>query len=172
MKGIGPEGLNNVAAFVHAGGVLIACEAATEQATSLFKLPIREVTKGTKFYSPGSVFKVDIDPTHPFGWGLPAEARVYFDDGEAWQADLSFPSVSRGGAFVRYPETNPLVSGWIIADEVVRNRAAAAEFQIGAGRVVLFGFSITFRAQPQQGLMLLFNALHAGAALSEQYRER
>ncbi len=166
LKGIGEEGLDNLAAFVRAGGVLITCEAANEQTTNLFKLPIREVTGGTKFYSPGSVFKVDVDPTHPFGWGMPADSRIYFDNGDAWEADLSFPSVSKGGAFARYPETNPLVSGWIIADEVVRNRAAAVEFQVGAGRVVLFGFSVTFRAQPHQGFMLLFNAIHAGAAMA------
>ncbi len=166
LRGIGQEGLDHLAAFVREGGVLITCESANEPTANLFKLPIREVTKGTKFYSPGSVFRAYVDTQHPFGWGMPADAKIYFDNGQAWEADLSFPSVSQGGAFVRYPERNPLLSGWIIGDEAIHNRAAAVEFRIGAGRVVLFGFDVIFRAQPHQSFMLLFNAIHASAAES------
>lgn len=164
LQGIGQAGLDQLVSFVRSGGVLIAFDAANEAVMNLFKLPIRNVTEGTKFYSPGSVFKVDVDTTHPFGWGMPANSRVYFRDGVAWEADLSFPSVSQGGAFARYPATNPLTSGWIIADEVVRNRAAAVEYQVGVGRVVLFGFDIIYRGQPHLSFLLLFNAIHAGAA--------
>jgi hypothetical protein len=161
LKGIGQEGLDNLAAFVREGGVLIACEAANEPTANLFKLPLREVTKGTKFYSPGSVFKADVDTAHPFGWGMPAEAKIYFDNGLAWEVSSSD---LQGGAFVRYPNENPMTSGWIIGDEVIRNRAAAVEYKIGSGRVALFGFDVIFRGQPHLGFMLLFNAIHAGAA--------
>jgi hypothetical protein len=170
LKGIGREGLDNLASFVREGGVLIACESANEPAANLFKLPVREVTKGSKFYSPGSVFRAYVDSSHPFGWGMPSEATIYFDNGQAWEADISFPSVSEGGAFVRYPETNPLVSGWIINDEVIHNRSAAVEFRVGAGRVALFGFDVIFRGQPHLGFMLLFNAIHAGAAEAEDLK--
>lgn len=163
LKGIGQEGLDNLAAFVREGGVLIACESANEPTQNLFKLPVREVTKGTKFYSPGSVFKSLIDTAHPFGWGMPAEAKIYFDNGLAWESDASAPAL-QGGAFVRYPNENPMTSGWIINDEVIRNRAAAVEYKIGSGRVALFGFDVIFRGQPHLGFMLLFNAIHAGAA--------
>jgi hypothetical protein len=57
-----------------------------------------------------------------------------------------------------------MTSGWIIGDEVIRNRAAAVEYKIGSGRVALFGFDVIFRGQPHLGFMLLFNAIHAGAA--------
>ncbi len=164
LQGIGDAGRENLVAFVRSGGVLIGLESANEPLVNLFKLPLREVTKDSKFYSPGSVFKVDVDPTHPFAWGMPAEAKIFFSDGAAWESSVSFPSASQGGAFVRYPATNPLVSGWIIGDEVIHNKAAAVEYRIGAGRVALFGFDVTFRAQPHQGFLLLFNAMHAGAA--------
>jgi hypothetical protein len=71
---------------------------------------------------------------------------------------------------VRYPETTPLVSGWIINDEVIHNRSAAVEFRVGAGRVALFGFDVIFRGQPHLGFMLLFNAIHAGAAEAEDLK--
>ncbi|MCI0489917.1 MAG: M14 family metallopeptidase [Blastocatellia bacterium] len=170
LKGIGEEGLKTLAAFVREGGVLISTESANERVMNMFRLPIREVTRGTKFYSPGSVFKVYVDPTHPFGWGMPAEARVLFDNGHAWEADVSFPSVSQGGAFARYPEDNPMVSGWIIADEVIRNRAAAVEYHVGRGRVALFGFDVIFRGQPHLGFKMLFNAILTGAAESDDLK--
>jgi hypothetical protein len=141
--------------------VLIACESANEPTANLFKLPLREVTKGTKFYSPGSVFKSLVNTNHPFGWGMPAEARIYFDNGVAWEVSSSD---LQGGAFVSYPNENPMTSGWIIGDEVIRNRAAAVEYKVGSGRVALFGFDVIFRGQPHLGFMLLFNAIHTGAA--------
>jgi hypothetical protein len=164
LKGIDQQGMDNLVAFVREGGVLIATESANEPAANLFKLPIRDVTKGSKFYSPGSVFTAYVDTHHPFGWGMPAEAQIYFDNGQAWEASLSFPSTSQGGAFVRYPERNPLISGWIIEDYVIHNCAAAVEYRVGAGRVALFGFDVIFRAQPHLGFKLLFNAIHTGAA--------
>jgi len=166
LRGIGEKGLDHLAAFVREGGVLIATEGANEPTVNLFKLPVREVTKGSKFYSPGSVFTSYVDTHHPFGWGMPSEAQIYFDNGQAWESDLSFPSVSQGGAFVRYPEKSPLISGWILSDEVIHNRAAAVEYRVGAGRVVLFGFDVIFRGQPHLGFKLLFNSIHVGAAES------
>jgi hypothetical protein len=170
LQGIGKAGLDNLASFVRDGGVLIALQNASDMIENLFKLPIRDATKGSNFYSPGSVFRAYVDTNHPFGWGMPSEATLYFDNGVAWEADLSFPSVSQGGAFVRYPESNPLVSGWIINDEVIHNRSAAVEFRIGAGRVALFGFDVVFRGQPHLGFKLLFNAIHTSAAESEDLK--
>lgn len=164
LKGIDQKGLDNLTAFVREGGVLIATESANEAIAKLFKLPVREVTKGSKFYSPGSVFSAYIDTNHPFGWGVPAESRIYFDNGQAWEANTTSSSGLHGSTFVRYPEKNPLVSGWIISDEVIHNRSAAVEYHVDAGRVVLFGFDVIFRAQPHLGFKLLFNAIHTGAA--------
>ena len=166
LQGIGANGLDNLVSFVRNGGVVVAFGPANKPFMELFKLPIRDVIQGTSFYCPGSVFRVDVDPLHPFGWGMPAESMVYYRDGMAWEGDLSFPSASEGGAFIRYPSSLPLTSGWIIAEEVIRNRAAAVEFKIGNGRVILFGFDLIYRGQPHLGFMLLFNALHAGAAES------
>jgi hypothetical protein len=118
------------------------------------------VTKGSKFYSPGSVFRVDVDSESPLCWGLTRETNIFFDKGLAWETTSPSPGVSEGGAFAVYPDRNPLLSGWIIEDQVIRRRAAAVSYRIGKGKVVVFGFDVTFRGQPYMGFPLFFNALY------------
>jgi Predicted carboxypeptidase len=160
MEGIGEAGEANLRRFVEQGGTLCAMNGAVGPVVELFKLPLRDVTTGTKFYSPGSIFKANVDPTHPLGWGLPAEINIFFDEGAAWDSTLSFPSASDGGAFALYPDENPLLSGWIVEDAVIRRKAAGAMFRVGKGRVVVYGFDVIFRGQPHMGFPLLFNALY------------
>jgi hypothetical protein len=160
LDGIGEAGEANLRRFVEEGGTLLALDSAVAPVVELFKLPLRDVTTGSKFYSPGSVFRLDVDPTHPLCWGLPESVNVYFDNGPAWDSTLSFPSASDGGAFARYPNENPLLSGWIIEDETIRRRAAGVQYRIGKGRVVVYGFDVIFRGQPHMGFPLLFNALY------------
>jgi hypothetical protein len=163
LDGIGEAGEANLRRFVEEGGTLIAQDPAAAAVVELFKLPLRDVTAGSKFYSPGSVFRLDVDPTHPLCWGLPDSVNVYFDNGPAWDSTLSFPSASDGGAFARYPNENPLLSGWIIEDETIRRKAAGVLYRIGKGRVIIYGFDVVFRGQPHMGFPMLFNALYRGS---------
>ena len=160
MDGIGAAGEANLRRFVEDGGTLVAMNNAVGPVVELFKLPLKNVTTGTKFYSPGSVFKANADPSHPLCWGLPETVNVFFDEGAAWDSTLSFPSASDGGAFLLYPDENPLLSGWIVEDAVIRRKAAGALFRIGRGRVVVYGFDVIFRGQPHMGFPMLFNALY------------
>lgn len=41
---------------------------------------------GSKFYSPGSVFRAQTDPKNPLCWGLPREINVFFDSGQPHMA--------------------------------------------------------------------------------------
>ena len=156
LEGIGESGQANLRKFVEDGGTIVALDGAADSVVELFKLPVREVTKGSKFYSPGSVFRVEVDPENPLSWGMLPETNIFFDKGNAWETTAS----PHGSAFASYPDKNPLLSGWIIEDQVIRNRAAAVSYRVGKGKVVVFGFDVTFRGQPYMGFPLFFNALY------------
>ncbi len=156
MTGIGSEGQENLKRFVENGGTLVALDGAVDAMVELFKLPLKDVTQGSKFYSPGSVFHVQIDQKNPLCWGLPRDVNIFFDKGTAWEPMAS----TDGGSFATYPNENPLLSGWIIEDQVIRNRAAGVSYKVGKGKVVVFGFDVTFRGQPHMGYPMLFNALY------------
>jgi hypothetical protein len=51
------------------------------------------------------------------------------------------------------------MSGWIRGEEQLERKGAAVAFEVGKGRVVLFGFQVQHRAQTEGTFKLLFNAL-------------
>ena len=59
----------------------------------------------------------------------------------------------------RVKDENPLLSGWILGDKLIRGRAAMVEARIGKGRVILFGFRPQYRAQSLATFPLLFNSI-------------
>jgi hypothetical protein len=163
MDGIGTAGEANLRRFVMEGGTLLAFHGAAASVIKLFELPLKEVTADSKFYSPGSVFRAQLETKSPLTWGLPADLAVYFDRGPVWEAPATGTNVGLQpgpGAFLRFPDANPLLSGWIIEDTVIRKQTGAASYTIGKGRVVVYGFDVIFRGQPHGAFPLLFNALH------------
>jgi hypothetical protein len=57
-----------------------------------------------------------------------------------------------------------LVSGWAWGQEHLTGGTAIAEASIGAGKVILYGPEIAFRAQPHGTFRLLFNGIFFGAS--------
>ena len=62
-------------------------------------------------------------------------------------------------AVARYPEFNPLMSGWLEGEKRIRQKTALLETPLGDGRVVLFGFKPQHRGQSHGTFKLLFNAI-------------
>ena len=64
--------------------MLICLDSATDLALKQFDLPVKNVLDGVRrdqFYAPGSIFRAVVDTTSPIGYGMPAEADLYFVSG-------------------------------------------------------------------------------------------
>ena len=59
-----------------------------------------------------------------------------------------------------------MLSGWLLGERVVANRAAVVEVGVEQGRVVLIGFRAQHRGQSHATFKFLFNAIYWGAAES------
>ena len=59
-----------------------------------------------------------------------------------------------------YPDESLLISGWMLGDKLIRQKAAILEVPFEKGKVVLFGFNVHNRAQSYANFKLLFNALY------------
>ncbi len=169
--GLGAEGAAALRAFVEAGGWLLAFDQAVDYAIETFGLPFRNRTRGLssqEFFIPGSVIRLDVDPTHPLAYGMGEKAAALFARSQV----LERTGGPRGGGSslgaistpVCYAASDFLVSGWTLGgDEVLAGYPAVAQVEVGAGQVVLFAFRPHFRGQPRNTFKLLFNALAASA---------
>ena len=166
IGGLGATGAEAIGAFVEGGGWLVAYDESVDYALETFDLPFRNVVRGVDpdaFFIPGSIIRLDVDPTHPLTWGVASDAVTLFarsqvleHAGGASTADVTAP--------VCYAGSDPLVSGWTLgAEEYLAGRTAAAQIGVGEGQVVLFAFSPHFRGQPRNTFKLLFNALVASS---------
>jgi glutamine amidotransferase-like uncharacterized protein len=114
-----------------------------------------------EFYAPGSIFRLEVDSTHPVANAMPAETIAWF------QNSPTFEILQPAGIRVigRYPNDPDqlLLSGWVLGADRVAGKAALVEAQVGRGRVILFGFRPQYRGQTLATYPLLFNALLLGA---------
>jgi hypothetical protein len=154
--GLGEEGTKAVLGFLGEGGSVITLNKASGFAIKDLMVEAENPLEGLKeqeFYIPGSILKVTLDETHPIAYGYPREAAVYFISGPAFKVKEDYE-------VARYPEANPLLSGWILGEKYLRGLAAVADFPVGRGRVILFGFPPHFRNQARGTFRMLFNAIY------------
>jgi hypothetical protein len=111
-----------------------------------------------KFYVPGSVLRVSVNPAHPLAWGLGEEADVMFSASPTFRLpnDAEKEGLRRVAWFDRKA---PLRSGWAWGQEHLEGGVAVAEAKVGKGRLALFGPEILFRAQPHGTFKFLFNGI-------------
>ena len=115
----------------------------------------------------GAILRVEVDGTHPLGYGLGAdEARGPFDDAGATvyafrqHADFYRASETPGATVGRYAD-EPLASGYLSRERRAQaaGKAAIAEAELGGGRVVLIFDAPAFRAFFRGSERVLWNAV-------------
>ena len=163
-SGIGDIGVENIKAFVENGGTLITINRACGFAIEKLGLQIKNVVKNKpskEFFCPGSTLRVEVDSSHPLGYGMPSGALALFWDSPVFSIDSSYFN-DRYHVVVSYPERDILQSGWLVGEEHLSNRAAVVSVTYGKGRAILYGFRVQFRATTHGTFKLLFNGLLGG----------
>jgi hypothetical protein len=157
--------------FVEDGGTVLAVGASAMSLAQLFHLPVtnhlvEKAPDGTrrplppeKYYIPGSVLRMAVDPAAPLAHGITSPVDVFFDNSPvfALNPDATMKGVRPVGWF---DSATPLRSGWAYGQGYLEGGVQIVEASVGAGKVVLFGPQITFRAQPHGTFKFLFNAIY------------
>src|SRR5262249_61152789 len=95
------------------------------------------------FHCPGSILRMEVAPSQPLGYGMPAHTFGFFASSSAYEA-TSGASVQTA---VRYATRDVLISGWLQGEGGIAGRSAVGQLPLGAGRVGLLDFSVRDRGQ-------------------------
>jgi len=194
VGGITDAGVRNIREFVEKGGTLVALRDACLFPLDRLGVPVADALKGlrpvglrfeatatsaesAKFACPGSLLKIEFNPKHPVAYGMPDEAPGMFYGGTAFDipspaekppsADKQAPAAPEKPAatvIARYPSRDLLMSGYLLGERYLQNKAAAVDVSVGKGKVILLGFAVQNRAQPHATFKLLFNSLFYSVA--------
>ena len=117
---------------------------------------VRRVTGGQRIG--GAIFEVDLDNTHPIGYGYNKKIAVFR------RGDTFFDLSKSSAANVARYTNNPLLSGYISEEKLmeIKNTASILAKRQGSGRVVLFADNPSFRAFWYGTNGLLLNAVFFG----------
>jgi hypothetical protein len=116
---------------------------------------------GTKFYVPGSVLQAAVDNTNPLAFGMSDKVDFFFENDPSFK--LRPDAQSKGVRPVAWFDSDtPLRSGWGWGQGYLKDSVAAADVQVGKGRLFVFGPEITYRGQPHGTFKLLFNGIYYG----------
>ncbi len=90
---------------------------------------------------PGTIYRVNVDTTHPIGFGMPPEIFVFKQDG------IPLELTESGHTVARFSNDSTEVSGYARPDrsKKIAGTAYIQDFKIGKGRAILFAESVTFR---------------------------
>jgi hypothetical protein len=157
--GLGEAGIRALREFIEAGGTLITFNNASNFAIEKLDAPVKNVLRGIsakEFYCPGSILKTQLDSSSVLTFGIDRESVAWFEASPAFE----ILDATRARAIVSYSANeNPLLSGWILGDQLIRGKAALVEVSLGKGRIVMFGFRPQYRGQSLATVPLLFNAI-------------
>ncbi|MCU0644659.1 MAG: hypothetical protein MUC94_10395, partial [bacterium] len=158
--GVGEQGVRHLKSFVERGGTLITLNSSSDFVIKRFNLDIKNsVTEIDRkdFFIPGSILKVRNKTDHPIAYGFEAETPIFFRRSPVFE-------VNAGTAVINYPDSNPLLSGWLNGEEYLFNKSAIVDVPYGKGKIIMIGFPAQYRGQSHGTFRYLFNAIYYGAA--------
>ena len=154
--GLGDSGLASLKAFTEAGGTIITLNKASEVYAGKDSGRVGNALESVDrkaFYIPGSILQVAVDTTNPIAFGSTSTVPIFYENGPTFKVNGDARSI----AF--FNTDKPLLSGWILGGQFLKNTSVIAEEPVGKGRIVLFGFRPQYRAQSEVTYKFLFNAL-------------
>src|SRR6202008_910756 len=86
VGGLTDAGAAALRSFVEQGGTLICLDQAGGLALRLFDLPLRDVARdaGDRFFCPGSIVRIELDPTQPLTYGMRPQTAGFFSFSAAY----------------------------------------------------------------------------------------
>ena len=130
-NGIGDEGVAALREFVAQGGTLITLGAASDLAIEKFGVPLKNLKNGLtrdEHFAPGTILRIEVDPSHPIGYGMPAETYGFYNNSPFFSVLEGFSS-QKTAVLARYP--GPFTAGGMLEQGV--GGGAAGLF--GSGRI-------------------------------------
>ncbi|MGQ9617811.1 MAG: M14 family metallopeptidase [Candidatus Aminicenantia bacterium] len=157
--GIGMEGVRNLKGFIRNGGTLITMGTSAELPINYFGIKVTNVLKEERekpldkreFFSPGSILLTEAKEGL-LSFGLPSEISIFYNEEPVFDW-------KEGEAILKFPEFNPLMSGIIKGENLIKGKSPLLEITYGKGKIVIFGFDVIHRAQAHGTFRLLFNAI-------------
>jgi hypothetical protein len=163
--GLGDTGWEAIRQFVSDGGTLISLGEASNLLVDRMPLGVKDLKRATtreQFFGPGTIVNLQVDTSHPVGWGMPHSTNGFYINSPFFGLTEGFAS-HKVSVVARYPNTGVRASGWLRGEDLMYGRAAVVAVEMNPGKVVLFGIRPQHRAQTHATLPLLFNALYWSA---------
>jgi hypothetical protein len=158
--------------FMEEGGTVLTIGSSTNLAYHL-KLPVRNALleimpdgsekrlASEKYYIPGSILRVSVDPKHSVSWGMPDACDVYFENSPVFTISPDALVKGQIKPLMWFDTATPLRSGWAWGQAYLQGGVTAFEANVGNGKLYAFGPEITFRAQSHGTFKMVFNALYS-----------
>ncbi|MDE3003730.1 MAG: M14 family metallopeptidase [Gemmatimonadota bacterium] len=162
--GIGEDGVENLKAFVLAGGTLVTLDRADELVLERFDVPVRNALQGLgsdEFFLPASLLRIELDTDHPLTIGSPEEVSGKWGGGRAYEPTGfggESGKIQAVGSWAEDPD-RVLMSGMLHGAEHLAGKGAILDVEYGGGRILMYGFRVQHRGQTHGTFKLLFNAL-------------
>jgi len=167
VGGISSDGTRNLKNFVRNGGILVTLGSSCDFALQEFRLPVKNTISALEpdeFFASGLLVRTQLDQNHPLAYGMPPATACFFAQSPTFQMLPTLSEKNKPQAVAKYPEDNIIISGWMIGDQYLKNKAGVVVAPWGKGKIILLGFRVQHRGQTLGTFKLLFNAIFYGAA--------
>jgi len=118
-------------------------------------------TAAEQFYCPGSILRIEVDPSARVGYGYDPEEASWCESG----MPFFVPTADSTATIVaHYPDTGTvLLSGYTSGESQILGKAAIVDSPLGKGHVILLAPNTLYRAQATSTYMFFWNSLIEGA---------